>query len=402
MKSILFVINTMGMGGGERAILELFRQMNLDKYEVSLFVLTGQGELVKHVPKKINLLNEKYAPISVLDHRGKMKLLRTVVEAMINRGTLFKRGGYIVKNLKEMIKQGRIQNDKLLWKILSDGAQRLEKEFDLAVAYLEGGATYYVDSYVKAKRKVAFIHTDYCRAGYSRILDEDCYLNFDQIFTISESAKNNFLTVYPECRRYTKVFNDLIDRKRIIDSSKEKGGFSDDYRGYRILTVGRLVSTKALDVAINTMRILKNSSKPFRWYVLGEGEMRKKLEEQISRLKLERDFILLGAVDNPFPYYAQCSVYVHTTYFEGKGSIALEEAQILGCAIVATEHNSVWEQVEDGVDGVVCKLEPNAIAECILDYVDHPQKMKAYKDAAFEREHVDSKKEMRKLLDLIP
>ena len=330
-----------------------------------------------------------------------MKLFKTSLKAMFNRGTLFRRYAYLVRNLREMIEKGSIHKDKLLWKILSDGAQKLDREFDLAVAYLEGGSTYYVDSYVKAKRKVAFIHTDYCHAGYSRILDENCYLNFDQIFTISENAKKSFLSVYPECKEYTKVFNDLINRKRIIDSSKEEGGFLDDYKGYRILTVGRLVPTKAIDVAINAMKVLKNSSKPFRWYVLGEGEMRKKLEEQIRRLKLEKDFVLLGTVENPFPYYAQCSVYVHTTYFEGKGSIALEEAQILGCAIIATEHDSVWEQVEDGVDGKICKLDSEAIAESILDFVNHPQKMKVYGEAAFKKDHTDSKEEMRKLLDLI-
>ena len=144
----------------------------------------------------------------------------------------------------------------------------------------------------------------------------------------------------------------------------------------------------------STMRILKDSSKPFRWYVLGEGEMRKKLEEQIIGMGLEKDFILLGTVDNPFPYYAQCNMYVHTAYFEGKGSIALEEAQVLGCVIVATDHGSVREQVEDGVDGKLCKLDPQALAESILYLVNHPQKMKEYGLAAFGRDHTDSEKEI--------
>ncbi len=381
--------------------MELFRQIDLTKYEVSLLVLTGQGELIKQIPKKVTLLNKKYTPISVLDRPGQIELFKTVIKAMFTRGTLFRRTGYLVCIIKDMLKQGKIQKDKIFWKVLSDGAQRLEQEFDLAVAYLEGGSTYYVDSYVKAKKKVAFIHTDYRLAGYNRILDEDCYLNFDRVFTISENAKEDFLAVYPECREYTEVFYDLIDRERIICRSKEDGGFSDNYNGFRILTVGRLVPMKALDIAIKTMRILKDSSKPFRWYVLGEGEMRKKLEEQIIGMGLEKDFILLGTVDNPFPYYAQCNMYVHTAYFEGKGSIALEEAQVLGCVIVATDHGSVREQVEDGVDGKLCKLDPQALAESILYLVNHPQKMKEYGLAAFGRDHTDSEKEIRKLMSLI-
>ena len=43
MKSILFVINTMGMGGGEIAMIELLRQLDMEKYEISLLVLTGQA-----------------------------------------------------------------------------------------------------------------------------------------------------------------------------------------------------------------------------------------------------------------------------------------------------------------------------------------------------------------------
>lgn len=401
MKSILFVINTMGVGGGEKALLELLKRMDFKQYKVSLLVLTGQGELINQLPKEINLLNKCYSPISVLNRLGKIRLIKTVVKTMFTRGTILKRLGYILSNLKDMIKQGEIKKDKLFWKILSDGAQRLDVGVDLAVAYLEGASAYYVADYVTAKKKVAFIHIDYSKAGYNRKLDEDCYLYFDQIFTVSESARKAFIAVYPECKDRTQIFYDLIDRENIICSASKKGGFSDNYQGYRILTVGRLVPQKALDVAIDTMKILKASDKPFRWYVLGEGELRKKLEKQIHNLGLEKDFILLGTVDNPFPYYAQCDLYVHTAYFEGKGSIALEEAQVLGCAVVASEHSGVWEQVKDGVDGMVCKLNPKMLAEGILDLVDHPNKMASFALAASKREQIDYQKEIRKLVDLI-
>ena len=75
MKTILFVINTMGIGGGEKAILELFNNIDLDEYEVFLYVLTGQGELIEKIPEKIKILNKKYYAVSVLDSRGKIRLL---------------------------------------------------------------------------------------------------------------------------------------------------------------------------------------------------------------------------------------------------------------------------------------------------------------------------------------
>ena len=83
MKSILFVINTMGMGGGEKAILELLKQIDLKKYQVSLFVLTGQGELIDQIPEGVKVLNEQYFPISVLNYTGKISLVKTVVKNLL-------------------------------------------------------------------------------------------------------------------------------------------------------------------------------------------------------------------------------------------------------------------------------------------------------------------------------
>lgn len=400
MKSILFVINTLGVGGGEKALLEVLKQINSEKYEVSLFVLTGQGELIRQVPESVKLLNNKYFPISVLDHGGRIRLIITVMKALFVKGIIFKRIGYIRHYLFDMIKKGNILPDKLFWKILSDGAQRLEQEYDLAVAYLEGGAAYYVSSYVKSKKKVVFIHTDYILAGYNRGLDEDCYLNYDNVFTISENVKERFLSVYPECRKYTDVFFNRIDREGIISKAKVKGGFSDCYNGFRILTVGRLVPEKIHDIAIQAMKILKSTGGDFRWYVLGEGVLRKKLERTIKMLGLEKEFFLLGAVDNPFPYYAQCDLYVHTTLLEGK-SVAVQEAQILGCPILVTEYNGVCEQIEDGVSGKICKPEPEVIAENILYLVNHPWLLKSYREAALEKSQTDNQREVEKLIRML-
>lgn len=401
MKTILFVINTFGVGGGaEKALLELLNQINYKEYEVHLYVLTGQGDLIAQLPGEVKLLNKRYFPISVLDHKGKVQLMKTAAKAMIVRGTILKRAGYLAKNLVDMIKAGEIRMDKLLWKILSDGAQRLDMEYDLAVAYLEGGSTYYISSHVKAKKKAAFIHIDYTDAGYNRKLDEECYLSFHHIFTVSESVRKAFVLAYPECIQKTTVLYNLINREKIIDKSMEAGGFPDNYDGFRILTVGRLVPQKAISMAINTMKILKKTGKPFRWYVLGEGELRKELQEQIYEMGLEEDFFLLGMKENPYPYYAQCDLYAHTAHYEGM-SVAIEEAQVLGCAIVAVEYHGVQEQIIDGIDGRISKFDPEVLAENIIDLFDHPKQMHDYAAAASEKEQPDHRKEVEKLLKLI-
>jgi glycosyltransferase involved in cell wall biosynthesis len=361
-KKVLFVINTLGHAGAEVAMLELLRQMGEEEVELSVYVLLGQGELVCDLPESVKLCNPTYSKEPVLGEEGQKQLAKKVLAAARTRGALFKNLPYLLYNGFQMLLKGRIQADKLLWRVVSDGADILPDEYDLAVAYLEGGAAYYVADHVRAKKKAAFIHIDYNQAGYTRALDKDCYLKFDRIFTVSEEVKTHFIMAYPECRRKTKVFNNLLNTDRIETLSHEGRGFADGYTGFRILTVGRLVWQKGYDIAVQVMKLLKEDGYPVRWYVMGEGPLRKPLEKQIAQLKLTEDFVLMGKKKNPYPYFAQADLYAHLSRFEGK-SIAIQEAQVLGVPVVASDSSGNREQINNGVDGVLCELDPEKIRD---------------------------------------
>ena len=385
MKKLLFVINTLGYGGAERAMLDLFEVIKDEPYDISLFVLTGQGELIHELPSHIHLLNQNYTDISVLTDEGRKQLMKSVLQAGVGKGLFLKEFGYLVKNLVRMLEKKHVMLDKLCWRILSDGAPEFKEEYDLAVAYLEGGATYYVADHIKAKKKAAFVHIDYGQAGYNRNLDQGCYEKFDHIFTVSDEVKEHFLTVYPEYMYKVSVFNNLINRDRIERNSLEGKGFDDDFTGYRILTIGRLAQQKRYDIAIETMRLLKQKTDvPVRWYVLGEGELRNKLQGLIDKYGLTDDFILEGVRKNPFPYYRNCDLYVHATGYEGK-SIAIQEAQVLGKPVLATDCNGNREQIQHGIDGRLCALDPDVIADEIVWMIQHPDVCREYGKQAQKR-----------------
>ena len=385
MKKLLFVINTLGYGGAERALLNLLGALDPAQYQISLFVLTGQGELIHELPAYVGILNADYNDCSVLTKAGRTHLLRCVLRAGIGKGLLVKRARYLLKNLYRMCREKRIQADKLCWRILAEGAPAPEGEYDLAVAYLEGGATYYVADRVRAKKKAAFVHIDYVQAGYGKALDLDCYQRMDHIFTVSNEVKERFLEVYPSYENKVSVFPNLVDQKRVCRLAEEGEGFSDAFHGVRILTVGRLTEQKRYDVAIDAMALLKKTSPvPVRWYVLGEGALREQLERQIQKLGLEKEFHLLGVKANPFPYYRGCDLYVHATGYEGK-SIAIQEAQILGKPILATDCSGNREQIEPDVDGRLCRLDSQSVSDEILWMIAHPDRCKAYGQRARQK-----------------
>ncbi len=133
--------------------------------------------------------------------------------------------------------------------------------------------------------------------------------------------------------------------------------------------MGRLTPQKAYPVAIEAMRQLKAEGYPVRWYVLGEGSSRRELEQHIASCGLKEDFLLLGAVTNPYPYYRQTDIYVHATGYEGK-SIAIQEAQ--------TRRDRCFEcnreQITDGEDGILCALDAAAVKEAVGFLIRNPDR----------------------------
>ncbi|MBC5743852.1 glycosyltransferase [Lachnospiraceae bacterium MD308] len=374
-KKILFVINTLGRAGAEKALLELLRQIDSDEYEMFLYVLMGQGEMIRGLPSCVRVLNKSISDLSVFTNEGRRKMARTVLHAFWSHGRWCRKLGFIFLNLTDMARKKRFQFSKLFWRTISDGAERFETEFDLAVAWLEGGSAYYVADYVKAKRKAAFVHIDYENAGYTKEMDRACWGQYHRIFAISGEVKEHFQAFYPEYAKKVSVFHNYMNQEAIRLLAKEPGGFSDNFDGIRLLTVGRLTYQKGYDIAIEAMRILKTSGKKVRWYVLGEGELRRQLEKKIACLGLQDDFVLLGAVLNPYPFYVQADIYVHATRFEGK-SIAVQEAQTLGCAIVVSDCNGNRELLTDGEDGIICALTPVAVADSIAVLLEDEGKRK--------------------------
>lgn len=400
---ILFVINTLGQAGAETALLSLLQTLAREKgearYEISLYVLTGQGEMVSRLPADVRLLNKKYREESVLTAKGRKYLKKTVLKAMFTRATVVKLFPYLVKNTCAMLGKKRLLPDKLLWRVLSDGGMVLPEEYDLAVSYLEGGAAYFVADHVKAAKKAAFIHVDYEKAGYTRALDKDCYLAFDKIFTVSDEVREAFLKAYPELPDKTEVFHNILNKEEIVRRAEEGEGFTDGFTGMRLLSVGRLTAQKAFEVSVDAMKRLKDAGKNVRWYVLGEGDQRKKLQEQIDALGLTEDFILYGAVNNPYPFMKQADIYVHASRFEGK-SIAIQEAQILGKPMVVSDCSGNREQVCHGKDGLMCGLTPDSLAENIMLLLED-EALRRKLGAAATKKNADAAEEIQKLLSML-
>lgn len=386
-KKILFVINTMGKAGAETALVELLRRLDLmGEYELYLYAIIPCGELFKAVPGNVHILNKRVYDYPVVSARGRYIILITMVKSFFYQLTGFRLMNYLLKNLKEQkLSCGRVQYDKLLWRLLAEGRPDFKDNYDLSVAYIEGAATYFVAEKVRSVRKAAFVHIDYEMAGYKPYMDRDCYGKIDRIYVVSNGVGEKFGKVYPQYKEKVRLFRNLLNKEEIIKKSESGEGFTDNFDGIRLVTVGRLHYQKGYDIAIEALaRLIKDGYK-VRWYVIGEGSERANLEELIKKYKVEDSFILLGRKENPYPYVRQADIYVHATRFEGK-SIAIEEAQILGKTIAASDCTGNSEQIISGYDGVLFLLNVDDIVRELKYLIDNPNLRKVYENHTKEKE----------------
>lgn len=400
MKKILFVINTMGRAGAETALINLMNKLlSMGEYELSLYAIIPRGELFEWVPKDVHILNKGYSCDSVLSPAGRMAIMGQSVRAFCKHLNGLRMLPEMLRNVRSQKKEtGRIQPDKVLWRLLAASASAPEEEYDLAVAYIEGAAAYYLADKVKAKKKAAFIHIDYQKAGYTRAMDQGCYDRIDRVFTVSDEVKNKFCAVYPEYKDKTLLFRNLLDQERIRSRAKETG-FTDGFDGIRLVTVGRLHYQKGYDIAIEACARLREMGYNVRWNILGEGPERGNLEKMIEKFGMQEHFVLMGAVDNPYPYVNEATIYVHATRFEGK-SIAIEEAQVLGKTIVASDCTGNTEQIIHDVDGLMLTLNVDNLTETLKYAFDHPEVCERLRENV-KKKQLDHPEDLRAMLSLM-
>ena len=132
-----------------------------------------------------------------------------------------------------------------------------------------------------------------------------------------------------------------------------------------LLSIGRFTYPKNFDNIPGMARFLvENHGIDVRWYVIGYGGDEELIRRRVAQEGMERHVIIIGKRDNPYPYINACDIYVQPSRYEGK-SITVREAQTLCKPVVITRYPTAASQVNDGVNGVICDLDNEAVADAV-------------------------------------
>jgi len=118
-----------------------------------------------------------------------------------------------------------------------------------------------------------------------------------------------------------------------------------------VLTVGRLVDQKQFSHLIDIFKKLADHHPKWVLVIVGEGELRQALEEQVKQLGLTKRVFLPGRVGNISDWYKEANIFALTSKFEGFPNVLLEAMAHKVCVVSYDCDAGPAEIIEDGVTG---------------------------------------------------
>lgn len=367
MKPRIFInMHYMEIGGAERALLGLLNAIDTNKVDVDLFINQHTGEFMKLIPSKINLLPEISAysviekPITTAIKKGHIgitiarllarykykKYLKTLNSEILNieGSATHYVADNVIKHLPSLTYLG---------------------EYDLAISFLD--PPHIVQDKVLAKKKIEWIHTDFSFISINYDIIFNRWAKNDYIASISPDITKQFIKKFPTLTdkiiEIENILSPLFIKQQVLlfDPKEMQGDF------IKLCSIGRFCYAKNFEAIPYIAQILKAKGVNFKWYIIGFGDTSETVEN-IEKTNTQDCVILLGKKENPYPYIAKCDIYVQPSRYEGK-SVTVREAQILCKPVIITNYPTANSQIKDSIDGLICNMDNNSIANTIYNLV---------------------------------
>ena len=353
MKSVLFLMPSLPGAGAEKVLIEILRHIDYTQYNVSLFLEYREGVYLQDVPDKVSII-ALHGPNNLWFQR----LHRRLVE----------RGWYAP--FHEMVYR------RMFLSLLRG------KRYDTIISFMEGSAVKF-HSYIfdKGKRNISWVHIDFQQKHWSLDFFRDaederqCYEKMDKIIFVSNDAKTGFDSLFHLSAEKYAVHYNIIDADRIrrlsqMCTAEQKNRFT-------ICMLGRLNTQKRHDRAISVAKTLKELGYDFELWIIGDGELREKIEKQINEAGLQDVVKLKGFINPPYSMLAQADIFLNTSEAEGF-SLVVAEAFCLGIPVVSTNVSGPRELLGDSEYGILTSQEEKDIVSAVRTMMDKSLVRKHY------------------------
>lgn len=335
MKRIAFIVNNLKIGGIQRSLINLLKNLDSKKYKVDCYLYNKNGDFINQVPSNINLIYLK----------SRIFIIR-----------------FIPFNLAKVISKSKLLNIEYDYVVDFDGYQT-DASLEVILS--------------NSKCKIFWIHQNLLMKSKKEIkykilhfFMKNKFKYYDKFVGVSKGVIEPFellndLNIKNNC----VIIPNYIDTKKIFDGAEEKTDFKVNKKVYNFVTVGRLHYAKGFDILLNNIYELKKLRTDFHLYIIGEGKERKKLEAIIRNNDLKDFVTLLGNQTNPFKYMKLMDGFVLTSRYEGQGMV-IQEALSLGLEIFITKNLEQYNEDLTGYSDIVSAMGNAVKKEKVINNLD--------------------------------
>ncbi len=364
----------MELGGAEMSLLGLLESLDYSQYDVDLFVYSHRGELMGFIPKQVNLLPEipEYAqierPIKDVLKDGFLRIAAARLKAK--------------REYARYVRDRHPNDGSAVFSYISRRVAPLmpeinpNKEYDVAISYLAPHD--YVLAKVRAREKVAWIHTDYSQIDVDTDIEVPIWSGYDRIVSISEGVTRSFSNVFPSLSGRITEKRNLVPKEYVmaradeIPQEKVRMEMPKVSGRVNLLSVGRFSYAKNYDNVPDICRRIRAKGLDTRWYLIGYGGEEGLIRREIEESGMQDSVIILGKRDNPYPYMRACDIYVQPSRYEGD-PMTVHEAAALGKPVVLSAFPTSG-YVKRLIPGcTVVPMENERCAAALADYIQGRQ-----------------------------
>lgn len=343
-RKVLFVVHQLNLGGVQKSLISALNAIDYSQNEVILYVRKNNVDLLDQVNLNVS---------QIIINKDKTKYYRKPYSIFLQLLQVIHCSEKRLQKLNQYVIQSQMRYERKHY--FSDNT-----EYDMAISYIQSYTAKFVDEYVKAKRKVMFYHGS---TDEHHGINERAMKSYEKIYCVSKGAQAAVKGFYPQFADKIDCLENYVDAEAVRYKAKQ---FVPDYPKDKLIlcTCGRITAVKGFDLAVGAAEILKQNGLAFKWYFVGDGADREKIEQLIDEKDLIREIEITGLNDNPYPYIKQCDIYVQPSYEEAH-PLSIIEAQILQKPIVSTATVGGNSIINDGANGIIADLNTNSLAQKI-------------------------------------
>ena len=385
-KKVAILLPWLKMGGTNKIALHFMRE--LSQYcDVTLILSQHTGELLAELPENIHLIIDT------------MQDFRDIFKEDLRHLRLGKLWQDAVYYGRIRAKRDNVDNYRYL---VERHGYICDTEFDCAISYHGQSPERLLNLLyrIHAKKKVAWIHGEFSNtADHCRRMNA-YYDRLDRLYFVSGHTLESFQRKFDIPRSRCSVYYNPIDKGEIMTKAHLPCDPAFDENYVNLVTVGRVSAEKGQDMIPAVTRRLLDDGHPVRWYVIGDGDQRPRVEQLCREQGVEDSVFLLGTRTNPYPHMARCDIYVQPSYTEGY-STTICEAGMLGRPIVGTvPSGGIWEQIDNGSSGLIVEATAEGLYGGIRRLIEDEPLRRSFGEKIKEK-NFEGKGEIRKFLEFI-